>query len=86
MPPLGIYGSWGGLPYKDLELCLEHLHGLPSLDLDNAVAAGGSYGGYMMLWAQGHALGRKVSYKAHERHLSPEQTFNHVYLLTSLAL
>lgn len=57
----GIYGSWGGMPYKDLERCLEYLHGMPNLDVDNAVAAGGSYGGYMMLWFQGHPLGRKVS-------------------------
>ena len=34
---------------------------MPNLDLDNAVAAGGSYGGYMMNWIQGQPLGRKVS-------------------------
>lgn len=27
--------------------------------MENAVAAGGSYGGYMMNWMQGHELGRK---------------------------
>lgn len=59
---VGIYGSWGGYPYKDLEKCFEYLQGLPNLDLENAVAAGGSYGGYMMLWLQGQELGRKVSH------------------------
>ncbi|KAF3762873.1 hypothetical protein M406DRAFT_93208 [Cryphonectria parasitica EP155] len=54
-----VFGSWGGSPYEDLEKCVEHISDMPNLDLDNAVAAGGSYGGYMMLWLQGQSLGRK---------------------------
>lgn len=45
----------------DLVKCVEHLGSMPNLDLDNAVAAGASYGGYMMNWIQGQPLGRKVS-------------------------
>lgn len=39
---------------------MEYLQDMPNLDLENAVAAGGSYGGYMMLWMMGHSLSRKV--------------------------
>ena len=45
----GIRGEWGGRPYKDLELCFEHIAAkLPYVDTDRAVAAGASYGGYMI--------------------------------------
>ncbi|CAN8099018.1 unnamed protein product [Discula destructiva] len=60
----GIRGSWGGRPYDDLVKVYEHLASPSSnlhanLDLDNAVALGASYGGYMVNWIQGHDLGRK---------------------------
>lgn len=45
----------------DLVKCIQHLGSMPNLDLNNAVAAGASYGGYMMNWIQGQPLGRKVS-------------------------
>ncbi|KAL9028228.1 MAG: hypothetical protein Q9196_003372, partial [Gyalolechia fulgens] len=54
-----ITGSWGGAPYEDLVNGFEHIREhLPYVDTDRAVALGASYGGYMMNWFQGHALGR----------------------------
>lgn len=60
----GIRNSWGGRPYEDLVACWDHLASSSSglhanVDLDNAVALGASYGGYMVNWIQGHDLGRK---------------------------
>lgn len=55
-----IRNSWGGLPYEDLVKGFEYIESeLDFVDTDNAVALGASYGGYMMNWIQGHALGRK---------------------------
>jgi hypothetical protein len=59
-----IRDNWAGRPYHDLVKCLEHLNDIPCIDLDNAVAGGNSYGGYMMNWIQGHSLGRRVSHPA----------------------
>jgi dipeptidyl aminopeptidase/acylaminoacyl peptidase len=57
----GVYDSWGARPYDDLTNCLKYISEMPGIDMDHAVAAGGSYGGYMMNWIQGHELGRRVS-------------------------
>lgn len=55
-----IKESWGGLPYQDLVAGFEHIKSsLSYVDTDRAVALGASYGGYMMNWMQGHALGRE---------------------------
>ncbi|KAL8927666.1 MAG: hypothetical protein Q9172_001295 [Xanthocarpia lactea] len=55
----GITESWGGLPYEDLVKGFEYIQeNMPYVDTDKAVALGASYGGYMMNWFQGHALGR----------------------------
>ncbi|KAJ9214466.1 hypothetical protein DTO166G4_3870 [Paecilomyces variotii] len=55
-----IRGSWGGLPYIDIQKGFEYIeNNLPYVDTDRAVALGASYGGYMMNWIQGHSLGRK---------------------------
>ncbi|KAI1079110.1 prolyl oligopeptidase [Whalleya microplaca] len=54
-----IRDNWGSRPYDDLVNCLEYLKDVPGVDIDNAVIAGGSYGGYMMNWIQGHRLGRR---------------------------
>ncbi|KAH8689111.1 dipeptidyl aminopeptidases-like protein [Talaromyces proteolyticus] len=55
-----IQGSWGGLPYLDLERGFDYIkQNLKYVDTDRAVALGASYGGYMMNWIQGHPLGRK---------------------------
>ncbi|KAL2259390.1 hypothetical protein VTK26DRAFT_6964 [Humicola hyalothermophila] len=56
----GIRGSWGGRPYGDLERCFDWVErNMPEVDTSRAVAAGASYGGYMINWIQGHPLGRR---------------------------
>lgn len=60
----GIRENWGGRPYEDLVACWDYLASSSSplkgnLDLDNAVALGASYGGFMVNWIQGHDLGRR---------------------------
>lgn len=57
-----VKDNWGGRPYDDLVNCLKHIKDMPGIDMENAVAAGGNYGGYMMNWIQGHELGRHVSH------------------------
>ncbi|KAK7928175.1 oligopeptidase family protein [Apiospora marii] len=54
-----VHDNWGGSPYDDLVNCLEFVKDMPGIDMDNAIAAGASYGGYMMNWIQGHELGRR---------------------------
>lgn len=56
----GIHGNYGGSPYRDLVKLMEFLTSVPYIDLDNAVAVGESFGGYMINWIHGHSLGRKV--------------------------
>lgn len=56
----GIYNQWGGRPYQDLVNCVEHLATVPYIDMDRAVVAGGSYGGYMVNWILGQPLAKKV--------------------------
>ncbi|PNS19108.1 hypothetical protein CAC42_1844 [Sphaceloma murrayae] len=55
-----IRKQWGGDPYRDLENVFTYLEeSVPDVDTENAVALGASYGGYMINWINGHALGRK---------------------------
>lgn len=55
-----IRNSWGGRPYDDLVKGIEYIESeLKYVDMDRAVAAGASYGGYMMNWIQGHDLADK---------------------------
>jgi len=50
-----ISGDWGGKPYEDIMLGLDHLHAqYEFIDRDKTAAAGGSYGGYMVNWIEGH--------------------------------
>ncbi len=49
-----INQQWGGKPYEDLMLGLDHaLHVYPFLDGDRVAALGASYGGYMINWIAG---------------------------------
>ncbi|KAI0132619.1 prolyl oligopeptidase [Xylariales sp. AK1849] len=57
----GVQDSWGDRPYNDLLNCVEYVKDMPGIDMENAVAAGASYGGYMMNWIQGHELGRRFN-------------------------
>nr|AAB67282.1 secreted dipeptidyl peptidase [Aspergillus fumigatus] len=55
-----IQNNWGGAPYDDLVKCWEYVHeNLDYVDTDHGVAAGASYGGFMINWIQGSPLGRK---------------------------
>ncbi|KAJ1815999.1 dipeptidylpeptidase [Coemansia sp. RSA 2598] len=50
-----IGGQWGGYPYEDLMKGLDHiLEKHKYIDPGRLVAMGGSYGGYMVNWINGH--------------------------------
>jgi dipeptidyl aminopeptidase/acylaminoacyl peptidase len=49
-----IAGDWGGKVYEDLMAVVDRVAALPYADPDRMVAAGGSYGGYMVNWMLGH--------------------------------
>jgi dipeptidyl aminopeptidase/acylaminoacyl peptidase len=50
-----IHNNWGGWPLTDLKDGLKvATERFDFLDTDNACAAGGSYGGYMMNWIEGN--------------------------------
>ncbi|KAJ5143612.1 CAZyme family CE10 [Penicillium bovifimosum] len=55
-----IANNWGSYPYDDLVKCWEYVRdNFDFIDTDHGVAAGASYGGFMMNWIQGNPLGRK---------------------------
>ena len=49
-----INGDWGGKVYDDIMAVVDHVAALPYADPDRMVAAGGSFGGYMIDWMLGH--------------------------------
>jgi dipeptidyl aminopeptidase/acylaminoacyl peptidase len=49
-----IKDDWGGKVYDDIMAVVDHVAALPYADADRMVAAGGSYGGYMIDWMLGH--------------------------------
>lgn len=49
-----ISRHWGDYPYEDLMAGLDYVARLPYVDSTRMGAAGGSYGGYMVYWLQGH--------------------------------
>jgi len=49
-----IANDWGGRVYRDLMTVTDALEQLPYVDKDRMGAMGWSYGGYMMMWMQGH--------------------------------
>lgn len=52
--------SIGSYPYDDLVKGWEYVRDhFDFIDTDHSVAAGASYGGFMMNWIQGSSLGRK---------------------------
>ncbi|KAK9432477.1 Alpha/Beta hydrolase protein [Lipomyces doorenjongii] len=54
-----IQNAWGLYPYIDLVLGLQYVTKTYSfIDTERMIAAGASYGGYMVNWIQGSALGR----------------------------
>ncbi|CZS94871.1 related to secreted dipeptidyl-peptidase V precursor [Rhynchosporium graminicola] len=71
----GIQNQWGGRPYQDLVLGWDFIcSNLPYVNTSRAMAAGASYGGYMMNWIQGQPLGR--NFKALFTHDGPFSTLN----------
>ena len=50
----GISGDWGGKVYEDVMAVTDALAKLPYVDPDRIGAMGWSYGGYMMMWLEGH--------------------------------
>ncbi|KAL4869886.1 putative dipeptidyl-peptidase 5 [Aspergillus spectabilis] len=55
-----IQNDWGGAPYDDLVKGFEYVRDhLPYVDTSRAIAAGASYGGFMVNWIQGSELGRE---------------------------
>jgi dipeptidyl aminopeptidase/acylaminoacyl peptidase len=50
----GIACDWGGRVFRDLMKVTDALEELPYVDVERMGAMGWSYGGYMMMWFQGH--------------------------------
>ena len=49
-----VNGDWGGRAYDDLMATADYVGNLPYVDKNRMVAAGASYGGYMIDWILGH--------------------------------
>jgi dipeptidyl aminopeptidase/acylaminoacyl peptidase len=49
-----INGDWGGRAYEDIMKATDFAEALPYVDKGRTVAAGASYGGYMVNWIAGH--------------------------------
>ncbi len=49
-----ISGDWGGKVYQDVMAVADSLARLPYVDENRMGAMGWSYGGYMMMWLEGH--------------------------------
>ncbi len=49
-----ISGDWGGKVYEDVMAVTDSLEKLPFVDANRMGAMGWSYGGYMMMWLEGH--------------------------------
>jgi dipeptidyl aminopeptidase/acylaminoacyl peptidase len=59
-----ISGDWGGKAYTDIMNGVAHVIGLGYVDKDRIGAAGGSYGGYMVNWIEGHNDDPRFQFKA----------------------
>jgi len=49
-----INGDWGGRVYTDIMATADYMSNLPYVEREQMVAAGGSYGGYLVDWILGH--------------------------------
>jgi len=49
-----ISGNWGGRVFEDVMKVTDYLEKLPYIDRNRMGAMGWSYGGYMMMWIEGH--------------------------------
>jgi dipeptidyl aminopeptidase/acylaminoacyl peptidase len=59
-----ISGDWGGAPFIDLVKGQQYLvENFPFIDKDRIVAAGASYGGFMINWMAGHSDAFKYPFR-----------------------
>ena len=72
-----ISGDWGGKVYTDILNGVAYVAAMPYVDRDRIGAAGGSYGGYMANWIEGHNNDSRVKFGALVSHAG-------VYNLTSM--
>ncbi len=72
-----ISGDWGGKVFTDLMNGVAHAVSLGYVDKERIGAAGGSYGGYMVNWIEGHNNDPRFRFKALVSHAG-------VYNLTSM--
>jgi dipeptidyl aminopeptidase/acylaminoacyl peptidase len=72
-----ISGDWGGRVFTDLLNGVAHVVSLGYVDKERIGAAGGSYGGYMVNWIEGHNNDPRFQFKALVSHAG-------VYNLTSM--
>ncbi len=59
-----ISGDWAGKVFTDLTNGVAYVAALPFIDRDRIGAAGGSYGGYMVNWIEGHNEDPRFQFKA----------------------
>jgi dipeptidyl aminopeptidase/acylaminoacyl peptidase len=72
-----ISGDWGGKVFTDIVNGVNYVSSLGYVDRDRIGAAGGSYGGYMIDWIEGHNDDPRFQFKALVSHAG-------VYNLTSM--
>jgi len=72
-----ISGDWAGKVYTDIMNGVAYMASLSYVDRDRIGAAGGSYGGYMVDWIEGHNNDPRAKFKALVSHAG-------VYNLTSM--
>jgi dipeptidyl aminopeptidase/acylaminoacyl peptidase len=72
-----ISGDWAGKVYTDLMNGVAYVASMPYVDRDRIGAAGGSYGGYMVNWIEGHNNDPRAKFKTLVSHAG-------VYNLTSM--
>ena len=69
-----INGDWGGLVYEDIMAGVDYVLRRPYVDSNKLVAAGGSFGGYMINWM----LGRTTRFRAFVSHAGVLRSAQHV--------
>ena len=72
-----ISADWGGKVYTDILNGVAYVAAMPYIDRERIGAAGGSYGGYMVNWIEGHNNDPRVKFNALVSHAG-------VYNLTSM--
>ena len=72
-----ISGDWGGKVYTDIMNGAVYVASMPYIDRDRIGAAGGSYGGYMVNWLEGHNNDSRLKFSVLVSH-------DGVYNLTSM--